>query len=512
VREPHDEIDFEIITTQMQKISTNVFKHQQTGTPHSYAVDGGLGIDHVYRFEWLPSVVRWFVDGTLIREEVANVPTKPQQLHLNLWGAPQAGGPNGGPWLSNPGDPGGPPITDPTLLIAPSPAQNQSYFFNVDYVKVERLATQVGDGGHNKLVGSAASEALDGVAGDDTIDAGDGNDVVAGGDGNDTMTGGAGDDSLYGGTGANLVSGGAGSDRIHTGQGADTVRDTLADLNGDTIAAFGTNDTVDIHGTLAGRGALGIAAGNGGIGGAASTMLTLGDASFQMEGDYSGGDFMMVARGSGSNAHTLLTFQTFLPALSEGARVDPSLVNGIANEPFLTGDGTVGFTAELKSAASAYANTLGAYKIAADGTISHVQILFANTLNVASGARTVDLGTPAEGERVAFFLIQDGFNKFGALPDNLSFVTPGTGAPSDTDTGAPPVLQSATLGALSGATIFHSLATLNPADALQVLSGVAPGGRELLIGFEDLPSATGDNDFQDVVISVRPLSDGNTIL
>lgn len=325
------------------------------------------------------------------------------------------------------------------------------------------------------------------------------------------MAGGAGDDSLYGGTGTNLVSGGAGIDRIHTGQGADTVRDTLADLSGDTMVAFGPNDTVDIQGILAGRGALGIAAGNGGIGGAASTMLTLGGASFQMEGDYSGGDFMMVARGSGPGAHTLLTFQNFLPTQSEGARVDPGLVNGIANEPFLTGNGTIGFTAELKSAVSAYANTLGAYKIAADGTISHVQILFSNTLNVASGAR-VDLGTPAEGERVAFFLIQDGFNRFGALPDNLSFVAPGTGAPADTDTGIPPVLQSATLGALSGATIFHSLATLNPADALQVLSGTSAGGGELLIGFEDLPSATGDNDFQDVVIRVRPLSDGNVIL
>jgi serralysin len=74
------------------------------------------------------------------------------------------------------------------------------------------------------------------------------------------------------------------------------------------------------------------------------------------------------------------------------------------------------------------------------------------------------------------------------------------------------VLQSATLGALSGATIFHSLSTLNPADAMQVLSGVAPGGRELLIGFEDLPSATGDNDFQDIVIGVREFSDSNAIL
>jgi Ca2+-binding RTX toxin-like protein len=501
-REPHDEIDFEIITTQMQKISTNVFKHQEVGTPHSYAVDGGLGIDHVYRFEWLPSVVRWFVDGNLIREEVQNVPTKPQQLHLNLWGAPQAGGPNGGPWLSNPGDPGGPPITDPTLLIAKTPAENKSYFFDVDYVKVERLNTQLGDNGHNTLLGSAASEALDGAAGDDTIDGADGNDVVAGGEGNDTMAGGTGDDSLYGGAGANRVSGGVGNDRIHTGQGADTVVDTLADLNGDTFVAFGAGDVVDIQGALAGRGDLGVSAGAGGVGGASSTMLSLGNWSFQMEGDYSGGDFMMVARGSGADTHTMLTFQTFLPALSEGSRVDPALINGIANEPFLSGDGIVSFTVELKSAVSAYANTLGAYTIAADGTISDVQILFDNTLNAASGARRAGIGTPADGERIAFFLIQDGFNKRGALPDDLSFVTPGTGAPCDTDIGIPPLLQSASLGTLSGVTIFHSLSALNPGEATQVLSGTSAGGRELLIGFEDLPTATGDNDFQDIVIGI----------
>lgn len=502
-REPHDEIDFEIITTQMKKISTNVFKHQETGTPHSYAVDGGLGIDHVYRFEWLPSVVRWFVDDKLIREEVQNVPTRPQQLHLNLWGAPQANGPNGGPWGPNPGDPGGPPITDPTLRIAKTPAENKSYFFDVDYVKVERLATTLGDSGHNKLLGSAAGEALDGAAGDDTLDGGSGNDVVAGGEGNDTMAGGAGDDSLYGGAGANLVSGGAGIDRIHTAQGADTVRDTLADLDGDTIVALGTDDVMDIRGTLAARGDLVVTPLGGGTAGAGGVVLTLGATSMLMEGDHSGGDFMMVARGSGADAHTMLSFQTFLPTLSEGARVDPALVNGIANQPFLTGDGTVGFTAELKSATSAYANTLGAYKIAADGTISDVQILFDNTLNVASGARTVDLGVPADGARVAFFLIQDGFNKFGTLPDDLSLVTPGTGAPSDTDIGIPPVLQSGTLGVLSGAIIFHSLSTLNPAEATQVLSGTSDGGRGLMIGFEDLPGATGDNDFQDVVIGIK---------
>lgn len=496
-REPHDEIDFEIITTQMAKISTNVFQHQKSGTPLSFAVDGGLAVDHVYRFEWLPSVVRWFVDGKLIREETAHVPTKPQQLHINLWGAPQAGGPNGGPWHKNPGDPTGPDITDPSLLIAHTPAENKSYYFDVDYVKVERLNTQLGDSGHNTMFAAAAGQALDGGAGNDTLNGDAGSDVLAGGDGNDTLRGGGGGNSLYGGTGTNLLSAGAGADRFNTAEGADTIRDTLADLSGDTMAGFGTNDTIDIQGLQVGRGDVVVTPGTGG------SAVTIGGTTFQVEGNLSGGDFMTVARGSGPDANTLLTFQNFLPNLQEGARVDAAKINGIANEPFLSGDGTVGFTAQLKSAASAYANTLGTYKIAADGTINDVNILFDNTMNVASGARTVDLGTPAAGERVAFFLIQNGFSKFGALPDNLSFVTPGMGTPFDVDDGNTPILQSATLGTLTGASIFHSLSTLNPADAQQVLSGTSAGGRELLIGFEDLPSATGDNDFQDVVISIK---------
>ena len=71
--------------------------------------------------------------------------------------------------------------------------------------------------------------------------------------------------------------------------------------------------------------------------------------------------------------------------------------------------------------------------------------------------------------------------------------------------------DSATLGNLTAAPIFHSFATFNPADANQVLSGVAPGGRELQIGFEDLPIATGDNDFQDVVIGITALPDDSLI-
>ena len=113
------------------------------------------------------------------------------------------------------------------------------------------------------------------------------------------------------------------------------------------------------------------------------------------------------------------------------------------------------------------------------------------------------MGVPGNNETLGFFLIQDGFDLYGNLPDDLSFVMPGTTNPADLGSGVPPVLRSTGLGNLTAAPIFHSFATFNPGDANQVLSGVTPGGRELQIGFEDLPTATGDNDFQDVVISIR---------
>jgi serralysin len=216
---------------------------------------------------------------------------------------------------------------------------------------------------------------------------------------------------------------------------------------------------------------------------------------------------MTVARGTGADAHTVVTFESFLPGLSEGVRVEATSINGVANEPFLTGDGMVRFALELKSAVSAHNNTLGVYTVAADGTIVDVAIIFSGTLDVAGGARTVDLGVPGNGEKLGFFLIQDGFDLYGSLPGSLSFVMPGTTSPADLDSGLPPVLHSAALGNLTGAAIFHSFATFNPADANQVLSGVTPGGLELQVGFEDLPSANGDNDFQDVVIGLRIFPD-----
>ena len=196
-----------------------------------------------------------------------------------------------------------------------------------------------------------------------------------------------------------------------------------------------------------------------------------------------------------------------LPVLREGVGIDSASINGIVDETFLTGDGSTQFRVEMDSAFSGYRNTLGAYKVAADGMTSDVQILFADTLATAAGT-TVDLGVPADTQKIGFFLVQNGFGLHGDLPSDLSFVVPGSNTVANIDTGLPPVLYSASLGQLDGAPVFHSFSTLNPGDAHQVLSGLASGGRELLIGFEDLVRATGDDDFQDVVIRVTADKDG----
>jgi Domain of unknown function (DUF4114) len=298
-------------------------------------------------------------------------------------------------------------------------------------------------------------------------------------------------------------------DFIDLGGGADALRIAAPGAGGlpagSTVVGFGGEDSLDMQGVLAGRAAVSMVKTDGGA------TLGFGGLSFQLAGDFSGGDFMTVARGSGAGAHTLVTFEKFLPSLSEGVSVDASSINGVANEPFLTGDGVVGFALELKSAVSAHNNTLGVYKVAADGTIYDVDVVFAGTLNVAAGL-TVSLGVPGNNEKLGFFLIQDGFDLYGNLPDDLSLVMPGTTDAANLGSGVPPVLRSAALGNLTAAPIFHSFATFNPGDANQVLSGVAPGGRELLICFEDLPAASGDNDFQDVVFCIRVSPDDNLIV
>jgi hypothetical protein len=613
----HTEIDIEVFTSNLKnpslnQVSTNVFngtKNLQIYDPvHKVYVNSPDGIAqdplsypapmandgyHTYKFEWFPSWIKFYVDGkhvrTVTNPDSLPVPTKDQNLHLNLWGQHTGVGPAWGDWTGN-------KVGDPTLGPARTAADAKTYYADFQAVSVDRLSSFFGTAAADTLTGGADNDGIDGRAGADTLSGAGGDDTIMGGAGNDTIDGGAGsntalytgprsryavttaggtvtvkdklasgdgtdsltnvqflgfsdtvfklgdgarnamvgtadndsfdalggddtvngdagndilhgnegNDTIDGGTGTNVVSGGAGNDSFDLGSGTNAVLDTLADLNGDTVARFGSDDGMDIQGALIGRAAWNIATSAG------TATVSAGGSSFAMTGDFSGGDFMAVTRGTGDDAHTMMTFVPFLPSLSEGVSVDTASINGIANEPFLFGDGSVRFSLELKSAASAFHNTLGVYTIAADGTIGDVKILFSDTLNVAGAARTVDLGTPADGARLAFFLIQDGFDAYGRLPNDLTFLKPGTADPANVVVDRAPILHSATLDHLITAPIFHSDPIFNPPlseGTVQVLSGVASGGRELLIGFEDVSTTTGDSDFQDVVIGIRASND-----
>jgi Ca2+-binding RTX toxin-like protein len=335
-----------------------------------------------------------------------------------------------------------------------------------------------------------------------TLITGSGNDTLVGNDRDDHMSAGAGNDVLIAGSGNDTMSGGPGADTFYFGSGYSVVRDTVADLNGDVIHNFGFGG-VDVLGARIGWESIAI--------GSTTVTISTGGSTVLIDGNFaSGGEFVITNRGVGTDAHTAINFVNYLPSLSEGVSVNPALIRGIANQPMLTGDGAIGFTAELKSAESFFKNSVGFYKVASDGTILDAHLLFANSLGVPQEARTFDLGTPGNNQRIGFFLIQDGFDQYGNVPTDLSFRAP-SGGPANIDSGAA-VLMSASLGVLGKTPVFHSFAALNPNGLNEVLSGITPGNHELLIGFEDLPRATGDNDFNDVVLGVWTHQVANQII
>ena len=320
------------------------------------------------------------------------------------------------------------------------------------------------------------------------IKTGNGNDEITGNAADNVIEAGAGDDTVFGGDGDDTISGGPGADRIDGGAGRNTLRDALADMNGDTIVNMGTRTGLHFTGVSVDIDGVTITPVGGGV------TLGLGGITLDLTGAFDDGLFMAVERGTGAGATTDVFFAPYLPTLVEGAAVGTAAINGIVNTAFLRGDGTVHFTATLEAAFSAFGNAIGAYRLAdTTGTIADVHLLFADTHALGAIGAPVTLGTPAAGESLGFFLVQDAVTHFGFLPDDLSFDT----------SGAQPVLSSASLGVLAGATVFHTKASFNPGGAIQVLSGVSADGRDLRIGFEDLRNGVGDNDFQDIVLLVH---------
>lgn len=278
----HDELTFELLTNQIddalsstgtQQILTNAYDDDPLG-PGDSEFDNLPGVDLrewvTLRMEWYPERVLWYVkqDGIvnfetfqLIREEPlpspdidakVTVPDEPMDVRFNIWAADH-------------GEDGFPEAFDGSFLPVGERANNQIFFYEVDYVQVERLALQPlpkpdtfrrRNNRGDRIIGTLGKETISGTrkddlirargdndtvrarGGNDRVFAGAGRDNVAGKNGDDLLNGGKGNDTLKGNAGNDCLIGGRGKDELMGGAGNDQYRYKNLNERGDSILDF----------------------------------------------------------------------------------------------------------------------------------------------------------------------------------------------------------------------------------------------------------------------------------
>jgi hypothetical protein len=120
----HDEIDFELVTNDVNKIHTNIYSDEPLGTGHPESVTAVPPVTdyHIYVMKWFPTEITWSVDGNIIRTYGIS-PGGPMHFHLNMW-VP------GVEW---------PAAYNAALQPVTLPASNQVFSMIVDYVRVDSL-------------------------------------------------------------------------------------------------------------------------------------------------------------------------------------------------------------------------------------------------------------------------------------------------------------------------------------------------------------------------------------
>lgn len=225
----------------------------------------------------------------------------------------------------------------------------------------------------------------------------------------ETFTGGTGDDEIMTGVGGDTINLGSGKDKV-LGSVANFFDDQINGFSGDDQLVF-VNEAVERQDITVMQGSAILAVDTNDDGSA--------DGSFTLSGNFTAGDFMAVT----SSNNTIVTFETFLPELQEGKSLDATLVNGVVNQEFLTGDGSSDFQVTLRDMGFAgYDNTIGVYEIDAGGNIIDTRILFENANSDKSAVAGI---TDVEaGNSLGFFIVQDAANWAGTLAtgDTLSFV------------------------------------------------------------------------------------------
>jgi endo-1,3-1,4-beta-glycanase ExoK len=106
-KQPHDEIDFEVLGKDPSKVQINQFVNgKNSGDEKLVPVQGDADKGfHDYAFVWEKERIRWYVDGELVGEatDPAKLPTHPGKIFASLWGSDTLTS-----WMGAFADPGGP--------------------------------------------------------------------------------------------------------------------------------------------------------------------------------------------------------------------------------------------------------------------------------------------------------------------------------------------------------------------------------------------------------------------
>ncbi len=91
----HDEIDFEFLGKDPQRVQLNYFVAAKGGNEKMVGIGSDLSAGfNTFAFEWLPGSMRWFINGKLVHSKAGTgLPSVPGQYFFSLWsGAPSVNG------------------------------------------------------------------------------------------------------------------------------------------------------------------------------------------------------------------------------------------------------------------------------------------------------------------------------------------------------------------------------------------------------------------------------------